>query len=206
MQAAGSVDDHYVLVAVDTGIDGVERDGRRIRAGVATDEIRTRALGPAAKLVDRPRTESVCRSNQRRHPVALEQVGEFPDEGGLPRTVDADDEDHRWCRPGLNDSWVAVSGSQRSLDRRSQRAEKLILRLDQTAPRLRLYLSDETHGCGDAKVRLEENFFELLERALDRTSMRDRCNVGEGNVFYSGPKRTGGEIAGAPDNPAWHFG
>jgi len=34
--------------------------------------------------------------------------------------------------------------------------------------------------------------------------VRNRDNVGEGDVFYSDPERAGGYIAGAPDYPAWH--
>jgi len=142
VQAPRSVDDDNVLVAIDARIDGVERHGSRVRSGVAADEVRSRPLGPGAKLVDSACAKSVRRPDKGRHLIALEQVREFPYERSLAGAVDADDQDHRRRRFRLNDSGIAVSGPQRGFDRGSERAQKLILRLDQSPPRVRLDFGD----------------------------------------------------------------
>ena len=48
------------------------------------------------------------------------------------------------------------------------------------------------------------DLLELLERALDATGSRNRGDVGERDVLYSGPQRAGGYVARAPEYSACH--
>ena len=95
MKAAGSIHDDDILAAIDSRVDGVERNRGRIRARFAADEIGTCARGPFPQLVYRPSTKGVGRADEDRHLIRLQKVRELPDEGRLAGAVHPDHEHHR---------------------------------------------------------------------------------------------------------------
>src|SRR6266516_1639516 len=174
MKSAGSVDDDDVLAATDPGIDCVERDRRRIGARNSAHEVGAATLCPGAKLVDRSSAKSVGRTYQNRHLIRVQEVGELPNEGGLPGSVHTDDENDGGSRRGSNDAGIAVTGTERVLDGIRERVKKLILSLDEAATRLCLDFRYQAHRRRNAEVAFEKNLFELLQRSLDGAGTSDR--------------------------------
>jgi hypothetical protein len=58
--------------------------------------LHTHALRPDAELVGRGRAKGVARGEQHFLAVGFQIEREFPDTGGLPHAVDADDDDRAW--------------------------------------------------------------------------------------------------------------
>ena len=205
VKSAGRVDDDDILSATDAGVDGVERDRGGVGTGVAADELRAGAVGPAAQLIDRAGPERVSGANEYRHLIGLEEVGEFPDERRLPRAVHSHDQENGGSHFRANDAGIAVARSERRFDRFPERQQKLVLALDESAARLSLDLSHEPEGRGDAEVGLEEDHLEGLQRALDGASTGDRGDVGESDILYFGPERAGRHVTRALQYSACHL-
>ena len=64
LQTARRVDDQHVYLARDGCLDGIEGDGRRVRALFVLDDRHARALSPNLELVDGRRAEGVGRGEQ----------------------------------------------------------------------------------------------------------------------------------------------
>jgi len=101
------------------------------------------------------------------------------------------------ARAAVLDRYVAKVGPP------DARASRLLE--DVTALRLALDLRYETHRSGNAEVGLEQHLLELLQRALNRAGARDRGDIGQRDIFYFGPQRTGRYITRAPKYSAWHW-
>ena len=66
---------------------------------------------------------------------------------------------------------------------------EFVLGADLPTLRERFHIADEAHGCGDAEISLEQQFLELLERALFDTTAGNDGDVGERDVLYPLPER-----------------
>jgi hypothetical protein len=78
VQPAGRVDDDDVAFRRLRRVDGVERDGRRVRARLRADEIHADALRPDPELVDGAGAERVTRRQQHARPSRFRRCASLP--------------------------------------------------------------------------------------------------------------------------------
>src|SRR5216117_3867082 len=198
MKSAGCVDDDDVLAATDARVYRIESDGCWVGACASPNEVGAGTLCPRAKLVDRSSAKSVGRTDQNRHLIRLQEVGELPYEGGLAGPVHTNDENDCGSCRGSNYPGIAITGTERVLDGIGERVKELVLSFDEAATRLRFDFGYQAHCRRNAEVGFEKNFFEPLQRSLNGAGASDRRDISECDVFYSGPQRAGGYVARAP--------
>ena len=93
VEPSGRVDDHDVASRAPARLDRVERDGRRVGAARAADELGAGALGPDLELLLRRGAERVRGADEDAPAVLRELARELADRRRLAGAVDADDED-----------------------------------------------------------------------------------------------------------------
>jgi hypothetical protein len=84
VQAPRGVDDQHVGTPCDRRIDRVECDGGGIGARIGTDELRSRALRPDTKLIDRAGAKGVTGRDDDPFAFAAQLRRELADERRLP--------------------------------------------------------------------------------------------------------------------------
>ena len=93
VQAARCVDDYDVDVACAGCLDGVECHGGCVCARLVLHDVRSRAVGPDAELVNGRCPKCVSGGKEYFFAFAAEFVGHFANGGGFAHAVDTYDED-----------------------------------------------------------------------------------------------------------------
>ena len=102
LETTGCIDQRHVGIFGDGRFDGVEGHRCGISPGLPRDDRAIDPLAPNLELVDGRRPESI--SGSQNHLLSFRDIagGEFPDGGGLSRTVHAEHQHHVGPRRSLH--------------------------------------------------------------------------------------------------------
>jgi hypothetical protein len=189
----GRVGEHDVDAARRCGRDRVERDGRRIAAGLR-DHRDVVAARPDFELLARRRAERVAGGEQHRMALRLQPFRELADRRRFARAVHSCDHDH--VRPLIADRKGLLERLQEVDEGRAKQRARV--RIAARAPVARLQVLDQERRGGDADVGAEQRALELLEcLVVERAAPEDAGQrAGE-------PLARCGESAGEPIGPRW---
>ena len=139
------------------------RHAGRITAGVTPDDLGAEPAGPHRELLDRRGAERVARSKHDSLAVPGEQPRQLRNRGGLARSVDPRDEDHRGPgrgrrhrRPGLLEPAEELPPDRIDHD----------LGVDHTGPQPLPHVDDDRLGRGRPHVGADERGAKFLQKLL----------------------------------------
>src|SRR5690348_1386072 len=100
MQSPGGIHDQHITPARASRLNGIVDDRAGVGTGVLADDRNADALSPYFELIDSGSAERVGSRQDYTVAFSREAVGHFGYAGGLPRSVDADNENHGQRRGG----------------------------------------------------------------------------------------------------------
>ena len=164
VEPPGGVDQQHVGVLRFRLLQRAEGEAGGIGAMLAGDELRTGAIGPDLKLLDRGGAEGVAGGHDHALAVCAELLGQLADGGGLADAVDAGDQHHMRLVRRVDGEGEGYR-LQHLRDILGQGLANFLVRhlLVELFAR---QVGGELGGSGGAQVRHDQNLFQLLQRLV----------------------------------------